>query len=794
MDQNDLGFYTPSEWYANAVITAVAIDQDKEVQLETLPDYRNLYLSFATGNFGESLSDAYSVAVYIDGDFCRTITMDPLQPDDSKKYTNMEIGTFSAGVHTLEMTLLTDTEDADLSNNHYQSTFAVEDTGRGAYFQTYYGGDTYSLDCAKSFTLDYGKYNISGNFIGTEAGRKVNAQVLMYNSHNQLIYSAAVKNGKFKYKEFVLTKDTYTVYVLSTDNQKTADTITFSVSGDVFYKSDYGDNSIALVSNADRYTVRVLDSSRTLISNGWVGLGDTLSLRRIDFAYSGKYTFTVNTTDQVKVTLIQVTTNSKGQQKEKKMTSTTVSGKKKYGKDISFGGVLLERGAYYLQVEALKADKGTNADYSVKVSPASVFRTDCDNGDNNYLYDKTQKDVWNSKVLNSAAFVIDSSCLEDGKSAVQIDTDAETVIERKDGDTTFTNYIGFGDAMDFRKIELKTAAKLSFDISKTSGGAAKLVVYTVNNSGKMVVANSKLTVTAKAAATDGILKNQAVLEKGEYYIAMQSTDASKGKEAYYNVNLNANSVFYDDGDIGTNNFDSKTKKVKDDVMKEENALVLHNGEKLRLDGILAGDEEIDHDGYANFVGTGDESDIVRIQANAGMTVSLTVTAADAVNLVVYGLQKNGTLKALKTVKSKNNVAELVDFELKAKSAPGGQFYVGVTSSNAKKGSAAYYNMEVVSVSGQDSVPSSASDISAFAGPEEGAAQLGFAETCAGSALTMPETASVASALAMPETDTLGISDALSFGGYDTDALADASASALADLDDKSGWMDISMLA
>ena len=58
---------------------------------------------------------------------------------------------------------------------------------------------------------------------------------------------------------------------------------------------------------------------------------------------------------------------------------------------------------------------------------------------------------------------------------------------------------------------------------------------------------------------------------------------------------------------------------------------------------------------------------------------------------------------------------------------------------------------------------------------------------------------VSSALAMPEmelasSDSLGISDALSFGGYDTDALADASASALADLDDKTGWLNIASLA
>ena len=48
----------------------------------------------------------------------------------------------------------------------------------------------------------------------------------------------------------------------------------------------------------------------------------------------------------------------------------------------------------------------------------------------------------------------------------------------------------------------------------------------------------------------------------------------------------------------------------------------------------------------------------------------------------------------------------------------------------------------------------------------------------------------ADALSMPETDTLGISDALSFGQYDADALASASASALDELEDKSGWQSL----
>ena len=47
---------------------------------------------------------------------------------------------------------------------------------------------------------------------------------------------------------------------------------------------------------------------------------------------------------------------------------------------------------------------------------------------------------------------------------------------------------------------------------------------------------------------------------------------------------------------------------------------------------------------------------------------------------------------------------------------------------------------------------------------------------------------------MPETDSLGISDAMSFGPFDADVLADASVSALAELDDKTGWLNIASLA
>ena len=536
--------------------------------------------------------------------------------------------------------------------------------------------------------------------------------------------------------------------------------VSFHPSGSTFFtEGDNSDDWADLKKSGAEGSVGdagILDKNSGTLLDGWVGFGDEFDYAKITLQKAARLSFSLDSTDAAKFVIASLVqkTDKKGNVtfSTKSIQSTSL---KKDARGIKSKQILVEAGEYFISMQSTNAKKGGCASYKVELNDAgnaSYFFSSGDDGTNNYLYDKKRKDAWNSAVLDSEATALDSNCLEEGKAAIRIDTDTETVVDH-DG---FTNYVGFGDAMDFRKIELKSAAKLSFDLAKATGGAAKLVVYTVTN-GKMVAASSKLTVTAKAAASNGVLKDQVVLQKGEYYIAVQSTDASKGKEAYYNVSLNANSVFYEDGDLGKNNFNSKTKKVDEVVREDENALTLHTDERLCLDGVLAGDEEIDHDGYTNFVGSGDDSDVVRIQANDGMKLSLKVTATDAVSLVIYGLQKNGTLKALKTVKSKNNVVELVDFELKVKSAPGGEFYVGVIAANAKKGSAAYYNVDVVSVSGQNSGPSSAS---------------------------------VASALAMPETDSLGISDALSFGGYDANVLADASASSLAGLDDKSGWMSL----
>ena len=379
----DLGFYWPEEWCSRVVI---APDTDQETA-QTLPDYYQLYLSYSVDNDGAVASQPFRVETYIDGDYYRTEEFQGIRSGYYRQLDYQEIGSFAAGEHTVTLKIVSDEEDAVPEDNIYTRTFTVTDTGRGSYEDNAYGYISKTLYAHETLTLDYGKYVFGGNFIGYTTGKKLNAKIEVFNSNGKKVGTVSVKKGKVAYKEFVLAKDSYYIKVSGTDKSKTEEKFLLSVTGDVFYKSDLYDNSISDVKNQYPYLVTVRDEARSLISNGWVGFGDVLSFRQVDFEYSGKYTFTVKSSDQVKVSLISVTTDAKGRSKEKTVASMSISGKK-IGKDNNFGGVLLTSGSYYLRVEALKAAKGTNADYSVRINGNSTFFTDGDDGWNNYLYDK----------------------------------------------------------------------------------------------------------------------------------------------------------------------------------------------------------------------------------------------------------------------------------------------------------------------------------------------------------------------------------------------------------------------
>ena len=159
-------------------------------------------------------------------------------------------------------------------------------------------------------------------------------------------------------------------------------------------------------------------------------------------------------------------------------------------------------------------------------------------------------------------------------------------------------------------------------------------------------------------------------------------------------------------------------------------------------------------GGDNFVGFGDEYDYAElINIKAGTyTFSLTTEAAKT-KFTVYSLTKSGSgwkQKALGSVTNKIAVTGVTkDINFKEDSSETTRYFVSMQATDTKNSPMVYYS------------------VSAWI-----------------------STASNGSALTMPETDSLAMTDVLSLGGYDTDVLADASASALADLDDKSGWQSL----
>ena len=322
----------------------------------------------------------------------------------------------------------------------------------------------------------------------------------------------------------------------------------------------------------------------------------------------------------------------------------------------------------------------------------------------------------------------------------------------KDG---YANWVGFSDAADYRMLTLENAANVT--LSLTATGKAKLAIWQVSTNAKSgaISLKSKGSVSVKAGAT-GLVKSK-FLEAGTYFVSVESTDAKKGGSAYYNVSVDSTSVFFDSADTGKNNelYDKKAKAFytedKDHHFVTTN--VSGAGTSIQLDS-----DPVKADGYKNFVGYQDKTDYAKVNLTTDGSLFFKLKATGDATFTVYrkGQDKKGndTLETIQTTKLKlAKGASVIDkFTDVISGLTAGEYYISMTATNTStsaKGSV-FYN------------------VTATLEPSD------------------------AASLAMPETDSLAMTDSLSFGGYDTDALADISAASLAELNDKSAWQNLAL--
>ena len=277
-----------------------------------------------------------------------------------------------------------------------------------------------------------------------------------------------------------------------------------------------------------------------------------------------------------------------------------------------------------------------------------------------------------------------------------------------------SGWVGDGDEADYMAFTLDSAAKLTFDLTATDA-----VKFTINRLDSKTDKNNNTTYSLKPLLTQTLTVPKGresgsatttalLLEAGEYYLGIQSTNAAKGGSADYTVAVNDKSVFFVYGDDGWNDrplYNAKTKEYNDSL--SGNAIGMDGASHVLPDG---GSPEVP-DGWENWVGYGDAIDHGMITLDSAAKLSFTVTATDAVKFSLFQLtttyDKNyNTVYSVKTLQSAaaklnktTGLYELTTAGLLIK-APDVDFngsieyYLAVESTNAAKGGNAAYTVTV----------------------------------------------------------------------------------------------------
>ncbi len=315
-----------------------------------------------------------------------------------------------------------------------------------------------------------------------------------------------------------------------------------------FVKGDNSDDWTDLKERGDKSAligdVGTITSESSEILADWVGFGDAIDYKAFTLDTAAIISFSLNASDKAKFTIWKLTSKtSKKGVTTWSLTSVQATTLTKQKDASSYSAVtksvVLDAGTYYFSMEGTNAKKGASADYTVTLkSSGSFFFTRTENFDDNWLYDKKQKIV-NPNTIDF--YVTDISYLSDKTILLDGDEDMYVYV----GNVRYQNFTGYGDAADYAKINLFNDAKLSFTISATDKG--KFTIWRLDEKtdkkDKVTYSVKSLQATMLKAEKDSLLYSATTkslsLAAGEYYISFESTNASKGGIAYYNVSLNA---------------------------------------------------------------------------------------------------------------------------------------------------------------------------------------------------------------------------------------------------------------
>ena len=293
----------------------------------------------------------------------------------------------------------------------------------------------------------------------------------------------------------------------------------------------------------------------------------------------------------------------------------------------------------------------------------SYDTSDCDNNYNDWMYD-TKTQTANTSLYYTTLNTPGMKFTVDRGDAVS-----------KDG---YNNYVGYMDEIDYKIIRPVSAAKLSFTVTAT--GASKFTVYALIDTDKKdkngnTICKVKTLKTVTLSGKDGTFSGRIkdlLLEKYnsslEYYVSMKATKTAKGGGAYYNVQLDSDSVFFSKGDNSDDS--SEPGSMKSITVASPGATLLND-----------------------WVGFGDTIDFRKFTLSCAAKLSFSLTAGNAAKLTLYQVVTKGSKYTLKTVKSvsvgKGKSNEVTTGFLKS-----GTYVLSVKSTEPAKSENANYSLNL----------------------------------------------------------------------------------------------------
>ncbi len=451
----------------------------------------------------------------------------------------------------------------------------------------------------------------------------------------------------------------------------------------------------------------LLDKSGAVSHDGksnYVGYGDEADFTKIKLTCGARLAFNLETTGSMKFTIWSLTVSGydrKGDPKYKMKAVQTVTIKSGQSEaDTLKKAPLLVKGDYYISVEAVKSNKGGSAYYNVSLNSDSVFYSKGDNSDD-----------------DGTAFVD-----QNYSGAGYLGT-----LTASKGNV-LSDWVGFGDLVDYRKFTLAAdGAMLSFAVSATDAASISIVRIDskTNRKGVTVYSEKKLCSAKLKKTGDGeyfVLTKPVLLEAGDYYLCVTSTNGKKGGSAEYSVFQNEDEcVYFNRGNHNDDWTDMAEKGAAGKVVKF--------GEiKSTTTNVLT-----------DWVGYGDAVDYRQFTIKSGASVSFEISADDAVKFTVYRLEsrtdkKGNTTYSLKKLQSTGVKADFPAQTKKLK-LEADTYYFCVESTNAKKGGNASYSIRINEFS---ALPQKGKDASALSMPDAGVEWGAIAEA-EQTALAAPET-------------------------------------------------------